>query len=149
MQLERIALSFIIPHGFTDVFVFPMLKTIKIYSLCMPVLFLNKRYRIVTLIAASVAHISKDVGKVASFLLHILICRSKSLALIYFSCVHTLLHYKRTIAPEHLKIAVVLLGFTSCISYLYMDAGNSFLSRKIGEFWWVSLILGHVTINML
>lgn len=149
MQLERIALSIIIPHGITDAFVFPLFHTLKIYSLCIPVLCLKKPHRIVALVTASIVHVSKDFGMAASILLHMLLCNSKSLGLTYFSLVHTVLHYKRTVPTRHAGITLPLLGIASCVSYLYMDVGNSVLSTKLGDFWWVSLIVGHVTVNLI
>ena len=116
----------------------------------------NKRKKI--LLLSSIRHISQDFKFtqypiIFSIILHHTWLKNKMIALYYLSFIHTPLHYYNSfqISKKNRwnlwgKISLAILTTIGTIIGLKYNV-NSKLNEQLGQFWWVSPILGHILCN--
>ena len=148
---NKACLSYVIPHGITDLFVYP--GEISLFNYSYTFLFYNMYPNFIKylfLMLFSVYHLRNDIngGIILKSLYTIGIHTSwiffPEWSLSYLSWIHTTLHYFRLIKilKNHQKILILLLT-----SFMYLLLDNVNINDLNKEKLWIPLVIAHIINN--
>ena len=154
-----------IGHGATDLIDNPLQAiTLNIFSALL-VYNCNLFFRKAILIGFSIFHLSEDIPNkiklhskliniknkklLLSSLFHGIIIKKPLIAKLYFSLIHSPLHYLRIIKTKVKVKEKILLGiFTSLISTILLNKDHDVLiENKMNKLWWIFPILPHIVLT--
>tara|TARA_X000000368_G_scaffold130537_1_gene102583 strand:+ start:50 stop:520 length:471 start_codon:yes stop_codon:yes gene_type:complete len=142
-----------IGHGATDMIDLPFHSIFIHLSSLILVLKLNTISRKMLLVLISIYHLSDDMPLKYSVLFHPIMIKFPIIAKLYFTFYHTPLHYIRTFSftDKYKNIYKCIVGiFISIISkFAIKNNIDIYLNKTLGEYWWVSPIIGHIILTMI
>ena len=156
--MRRFDIIPIIGHGSTNLIDIPLVTLLSHLSSAILIKNLNIIQRKRILLLSSVRHISQDFmftkySIPLSIILHHIWLKNKMIAIYYLSFIHTPLHYYNSfqISKKNKwklwgKISLAILTTIGTIVGLKYNVDIR-LSNQLGQFWWVSPILGHILCN--
>lgn len=148
----------IVGHGSTNLIDIPLVTLVSHLSSAIFIKNLNTVQRKRILLISSIKHISQDFkfNKYPvpfSILLHWVWLKNKMIAIYYLSFIHTPLHYYNSFQLSRKKkwklwgkISLAILTTIGTLIGLKYNL-DSKLNNQLGQFWWVSPILGHILCN--
>lgn len=150
-KYHTLCLSFIIPHGSTDMWAFPIQKYALNYgSSCAFFMFQPMRVKYFFLFLYSFYHLKNDIQGPLLVQLAYSACIHSSWvwfpewALTYLAFVHTILHYIRVI-PRLRTGQVLSLVLTQCFVYMLL---RKYETRDLSfGGTWIPLVIGHIMTN--
>ena len=154
-----------IGHGATDLIDNPLQAiTLNIFSVLL-VYNLNYIQRQYCLIIFSIFHLSEDIPNkvkitqkvldfknykiILSSLFHKIMIKKPLIAKLYFSLIHSPLHYLRIIKTKVKVNEKIILGlFTSLISIFLLNKDyDIIIENKMNKLWWIFPILPHIILT--
>ena len=145
-------LSFIIPHGSTDIWMYPIQKYMINYGSSFAFFFFQPmRVKYLFLFLYSILHIKNDIcGPLPIQLLYSLGIHLSWIwfpewALTYLALIHTVLHYTKVV-PFLNKIQIISLALTQVFVYMMI---KSYETRDLSYGGtWIPIIIGHIMTNI-
>ena len=148
---QKVCLSYVIPHGITDIFLYP--REISLFNYSYTFLFYNMYPTLIKylfLMLFSVYHVRNDINGgiiLKSFYtigIHTSWIVLPEWSLSYLSWIHTTLHYFRLIKilNNYQKILILLL---TSFTYLLLDTVN--INHLNKEELWIPLVIAHIINN--
>lgn len=156
--MRRFDIIPIVGHGSTNLIDIPLITLLSHLLSAILIKNLNIVQRRRILLLSSVRHISQDFyftkySIPLSILLNWIWLKNKMIAIYYLSFFHTPLHYYNSfqISKKNRwklwgKISLAILTTIGTIIGLKYNV-DSKLNEQLGQFWWVSPILGHILCN--
>ena len=156
--MKRFDIIPIVGHGSTNLIDIPLITLLSHLLSAILINNLNIVQRKNILLISSVRHISQDFkftkySLPLSILLHWIWLKNKMIAIYYLSFIHTPIHYyncfqlsKKNKWKLWGKISLAILTTIGTIIGLKYNL-DSKLIEQLGQFWWVSPILGHILCN--
>ena len=154
-----------IGHGATDLIEYPIQAiTLNFFSGIL-VYNCNLFFRQFMLIGFSIFHLSEDIPNkiklnsklfniknkklLLTSLFHGIILKKPLIAKLYFSLIHTPLHYLRIIKTKvKVKEKIILGLFTSLISMFLLNKDyDTIIENKMNKLWWIFPILPHILLT--
>ena len=148
---HRLCLSFIIPHGYTDIWMFPMKQyTINYGSSLVLFMFQSIRVKFLFLFLYSFFHIKNDIQTslpiqlAYSGAIHLSWLWFPEWALSYLAWIHTSLHYYKVI-PFLSKVQLCTLFTTHVFVYFLLNKYEIDDLSLGGS--WIPIVIGHIMTN--
>ena len=142
-----------IGHGATDIIDLPFHSIFIHLSSLIFVLKLNTICRKIILVLISVYHLSDDMPLKYSLIFHPIMIKFPNIAKVYFTFYHTPLHYIRSFSytNKYKNICKSILGLLVTIISKFAIKNNIdiYINDIMGEYWWVSPIIGHIILNKI
>ncbi|MBI96713.1 hypothetical protein CL656_06180 [bacterium] len=151
-KYHKLCLSFIIPHGSTDILVFDKIKVIQNYLFSFAIFNLFEVYlKYIFLFLFSVFHIRNDVttnSQLFKILYSIGIHSSwvifPEFSLTYLTWIHTIIHYSRVL-PLLNKSQICSIIICTLLAFIVVN--DTYFQHYIDESLWIPLIIGHILNN--
>lgn len=150
-KYHALCLSFIAPHGSTDMCIYPLKKYFLNYgSSCAFFLFQSLSFKFVYLILYSLYHIKNDiVAPLPIQLMYSAAVHSSWIffpewALTYLAWIHTTLHYKR-ILPFLNPLQIITLIMSHFFVYFLIQ--NYETDDLMFNGVWIPIVIGHIMTN--
>ncbi len=147
-KYDKLCLSFIIPHGSTDIYIYPINEVLKKYLItfaCMN--YCSYHLKHIFLMLFSIYHIRNDIFAYKiqySIFIHTIFLFFPSFSLTYLAWIHTIIHYFKII-PQLNKIQIISLIFSSIFTYYILNKDIIDIYSKNGL--WSSIVIGHILNN--
>ena len=151
-KYHALCLSVIIPHGSTDMFIYPIEKYATSYiSTFSLIAFQPIKIKYLMLFLYSFIHIKNDLHinffhlqTIYSAILHLSWIWYPEWSLTYFAWIHTFIHYKKII---HLlnKVQCFSLFITSLFIFYLLENKN--INQYNYNGLWIPIIIGHILVN--
>jgi len=148
---HTLCLSFIIPHGSTDMWIFPMKKYAFNYgSSAALFMFQPMRIKFLFLFLYSFFHIKNDIQAslpiqlVYSSAIHLSWACFPEWALTYLAWIHTSLHYYKVV-PFLSKLQLCTLFVTHIFTYILLKKYETDDLSLGGS--WIPIVIGHIMTN--
>lgn len=152
-KYDALCLSVIIPHGSTDIWMYPLKKYALLYGSSFSfIMFQPIKIKYIMLFLYSLIHIKNDlyINRLSlqflySGLLHLSWLWYPEWSLSYLAWIHTFIHYKKVL-PLLSKLQCFSLLITSI--FIYFLLVNQYIYEYNCNNIWIPIVIGHILTNI-